>query len=417
MPMKDEWKGPQEEEYSFLQEVIKDEAGSRKTIKKKVLRRIGFGFVFGIVACFTFFASKSWIEEQFPEDPRTVTIPKDEEEEEAEAPDETDAQESQEVTARQTLQQLRNVAAEVEKSLVELSGYSEQESWEGEAAEVENTLAGVIIADNGKELLILSNDLLVKEADVITASFCDGSEYPVQIKKRDKNLGLCVYAVKREDIADDTWAVIQTAELGSSNAMATGDIVLALGKPFGYDNGVAYGVMNSGKSLVEAADGDYRLINTDISSYRDGSGVLTNEAGEVIGILCQISKKDGTKRGITAYAVSDIKRVIELLSNGENVPYVGLYAVDVTDEMQANGLPAGIYVKEVEADSPAMAAGIQSGDIITSIAGSDITTYKGYHNTLMTHASGEKIVLQGLRSGADKEYVEIEFNVKIGSKE
>ena len=72
----------EEEEYSFLQEIIKDEAGDQAKWKHDVLRRIQLGLIFGLVACFTFFACKPWVEKRFEENPTEVTIPQDEQQEE-----------------------------------------------------------------------------------------------------------------------------------------------------------------------------------------------------------------------------------------------------------------------------------------------------------------------------------------------
>ena len=81
------------------------------------------------------------------------------------------------------------------------------------------------------------------------------------------------------------------------------------------------------------------------------------------------------------------------------------------------GIPQGVYVKEVDAGSPAMAAGIQSGDIITNIADTDIINLLGYHNTLMKQNVGDKILVRGKRQGTGGEYVDIDFGVTVGYKQ
>lgn len=412
MTMRNEEKVPREEEYAFLQEVIKDEADSGKTRKKKILRGIRMGIIVGLTACFTFFVSKTWFESQFPEKPQTVTIPEDEEEE---IQKDEEATNQQERTSRQLLSELRQVSAKLEGSLVEIVAY--EELWQDDARQNPRCNSGVIIADNGRELLILSNDAIVKNGEDIQVRLRNGSEYEGKMKQCDANLGLCIYAIQREDISKESWKTIQIAELGSSNAMENGDLVLALGKPFGEDEAEAYGILMNDTNLLNAADGDYRLLNTNIETYASGSGILANESGEVVGILNTSTKKDGTKGEIAAFAISDIKNVIELLSNGKAVPYLGIFAEDVTDEMQEEGIPAGIYVKEVEEDSPAMAAGIQNGDILTSIDDVEINTYKIYSNTLSNQTKGKQVIVKGLRAKGDQDYVEIEFRVTIDRKE
>lgn len=412
MTMRNEEKVPREEEYAFLQEVIKDEADGGKTRKKKILRGIRMGIIVGLTACFTFFVSKTWFESQFPEKPQTVTIPEDEEEE---IQKDEEATNQQERTSRQLLSELRQVSAKLEGSLVEIVAY--EELWQDDARQNPRSNSGVIIADNGRELLILSNDAIVKNGEDIQVRLRNGSEYEGKMKQCDANLGLCIYAIQREDISKESWKTIQIAELGSSNAMENGDLVLALGKPFGEDEAEAYGILMNDTNLLNAADGDYRLLNTNIETYASGSGILANESGEVVGILNTSTKKDGTKGEIAAFAISDIKNVIELLSNGKAVPYLGIFAEDVTDEMQEEGIPAGIYVKEVEEDSPAMAAGIQNGDILTSIDDVEINTYKIYSNTLSNQTKGKQVIVKGLRAKGDQDYVEIEFRVTIDRKE
>ncbi len=413
MTMRNEDKVPREEEYAFLQEVIKDEENDVKTRKKKVLRGIRMGIIVGLTACFTFFVSKTWFESQFVQEPETVTIPDDEEEE----MDEIESVDTVQTTSREVLRKLGQTASKLEKSLVEIVTYDEQDSWKEDYKKSVYTNSGVIVADNGRELLILSNDSIAKEGKQIQIRLRNGSEYKASMKELDANLGLCVYAIRREDISSEAWKTIQIAKLGSSNAMDVGEIVLALGKPFGTDEAEAYGMLTDKEELLKVADGNYRLLSTDIETYASGSGILANEDGEVIGIVNASTKKDGTMGELTAFAISDIKSIIELLSNGKAVPYLGIYAEDVTQEMQEEGLPAGIYVKEVAADSPAMAAGIQNGDILTKIDETEISTYKIYSNNLIDQMQGKHIVIKGLRAKADHDYVEIEFTVAVDSKE
>ena len=120
---------------------------------------------------------------------------------------------------------------------------------------------------------------------------------------------------------------------------------------------------------------------------------------------------------MAAYGISDLKDALEFLSNGQAVPYIGIQGVTVTEELTASqGIPAGVYVQEVSADSPAMAAGIQSGDVITEVDGTSVTTLSGYNNALMQQETGNEIRVRGQRQGTGG-YVDITFRVTVGSKE
>lgn len=412
----------EEEEYSFLQEIIKDEAGDQAKWKHDVLRRIQLGLIFGLVACFTFFACKPWVEKRFEGDPTEVTIPQDEQQEEDQTQQEEEqVQEQKTVLTTETYQEMLNnlkqVSGEVKKSVVEIQGAVTEEEFSKDQEDKEKSISGMIVADNGQELLILAGELPVKDAKIIRVTFSGDSQCDAILKSRDAGLGLCVYAVQRKNIADDVWAQIETATLGGSKVMSEGDTVIAVGKLYGCDTIAGYGVIESGENYLDKADGQYQTIYTDVAGDISGSGVLVNIRGEVIGIINTSVRTDDQTNKISGYGISDIKDVIELLSNGKNVPYLGVSGVEVSSEMQGQGIPQGVYVKEVDAESPAMAAGIQSGDIITNIADTDIINLLGYHNTLMKQNVGDKILVRGKRQGTGGEYVDIDFGVTVGYKQ
>lgn len=412
----------EEEEYSFLQEIIKDEAGDQAKWKHDVLRRIQLGLIFGLVACFTFFACKPWVEKRFEGDPTEVTIPQDEQQEEDQTQQEEEqVQEQKTVLTTETYQEMLNnlkqVSGEVRKSVVEIQGAVTEEEFSKDQEDKEKSISGMIVADNGQELLILAGELPVKDAKIIRVTFFGDSQCDATLKSRDAGLGLCVYAVQRKNIADDVWAQIETATLGGSKVVSEGDTVIAVGKLYGCDTIAGYGVIESGENYLDKADGQYQTIYTDVAGDISGSGVLVNIRGEVIGIINTSVRTDDQTNKISGYGISDIKDVIELLSNGKNVPYLGVSGVEVSSEMQGQGIPQGVYVKEVDAGSPAMAAGIQSGDIITNIADTDIINLLGYHNTLMKQNVGDKILVRGKRQGTGGEYVDIDFGVTVGYKQ
>ena len=412
----------EEEEYSFLQEIIKDEAGDQAKWKHDVLRRIQLGLIFGLVVCFTFFACKPWVEKRFEENPTEVTIPQDEQREENPTQQEEEQGQKQKTvltteTYQEMLNNLKQVSGEVRKSVVEIQGAVTEEEFSKAQEDKEKSISGMIVADNGQELLILAGELPVKDAKIIRVTFSGDSQCDAILKSRDAGLGLCVYAVQRKNIADDVWAQIETATLGGSKVVSEGDTVIAVGKLYGCDTIAGYGVIESGENYLDKADGQYQTIYTDVAGDISGSGVLVNIRGEVIGIINTSVRTDDQTNKISGYGISDIKDVIELLSNGKNVPYLGVSGVEVSSEMQGQGIPQGVYVKEVDAGSPAMAAGIQSGDIITNIADTDIINLLGYHNTLMKQNVGDKILVRGKRQGTGGEYVDIDFGVTVGYKQ
>lgn len=409
---------PEGQEYSFLQETIKDEAGGTTRLKRDLYRMICLGLVFGIVACFGFCAFKPLMERIFQGSPEQVTIPEEEEQQEEEQT--AQEQKSQEIlnedSYRQMQQSMTSVALEANKAVVEITAQTDDQEWITQTYDTVNSVTGLIIADNGQDLLIFGKTSILPDAGGIQVTFSDGNTYTATLKKKDGNLGFGIYAVKRSDIQQSTWTQIATAVLGSSNSVSRGTPVIAIGKQFGYTGGMGFGVVASNRHYTECADGEYRLICTDIAAADEGTGVLFNLDGEVLAVIDQTISEEGSMNLVTGYGISDIKAMIENLSNGESVPYVGIRGIDVTEKIEAQGIPKGVYVKEVEADSPAMNAGIQTGDIITSIGGETVTTLSSYHNLLMDEKAGDKVKIKGQRRGTGG-YVDITFNVTVGSIE
>ncbi len=407
------------EEYSFLQETIKDEAGGVvQKIKKDLLRVLCLGLAFGIIACFGFYAVKPLMEKMFEGSPEKVTIPEEEEE-----TNEEDSQEEQQTVQtldaesfRQMQQSMTSTALEASRAVVEITGVGGNQDWMNETYDSKNSVTGLIIADNGQELLIFGKTSVLADAEKIQVTFYDGSTYGASLKKKDGNLGFGIYAVNRAEIEQSTWGQILTAKLGSSNTISKGTPVIVIGKQFGYEGGIGFGTVSSARNFMEEADGEYRLICTDIAASAEGTGVMVNLDGEVVGIIDQTVSEEDSMNLVTGYGITDIKAIIENLSNGEAIPYIGIRGIDVTEEIMEQGIPQGVYVKEVDAESPAMMAGIQAGDIITSIDGEKVTSLSAYHDVLMEQKSGGEVRVEGQRRGSGG-YVDITFSVTVGSRE
>lgn len=410
--------GEKKEDYAFMQETIKDDGSVLKKTKNLILRYAGLGLIFGLTACVGFYSLKPWVEDHFGHNSKEITIPAEEKK-----PDETTVSGEQQLEApaltaedyQEMNQALVTVGNEVEKGLAEISTDNKKEL-EGLEFDEQGSVSGVIFVDDGAELLILGSSRAAQEGN-IQVKLADGRTYPAELRKKEENLGLAVYTVKKNLIPDASWNSIHTVVMGSSTGVQQGDPVIALGNPFDYAGGMGIGSVASVDHTVRKADGEYRLLCTDIAGTSEGTGVLVNIRGEVVGIIDQKISEGESMNLVTAYGISDIKTIIQFLFNGESVPYIGINGVTVTKEIAQNqGIPEGIYVEDVKADSPAMAAGIQSGDVITSVGKSKVSTPANYHITLMEKKTGDQVKIKGKRQG-NAGYVDIEFTVTIGSLE
>lgn len=422
----DEQKRQQEEsemnetpEYSFLQEVIKDEVGGTGKRKKRILRKIGVGIFIGLVACFTFSVFKPWVESRISGNPDEVTIPRDTKQTAENEADRSgkDGNGQKKDNYSKSVKSLSDVAKKGKRSVVSLLVLTGATIGNKEFVSESQSVSGVLIADNGQELLILGPTMEVGETQQIQATFCDGKKYRVTEKKSDANLELTIYAVKESQLEEKTAKSIRLAALGSSYEVKKGDTTVLLGMLFGQGDAVGYGVLRSSTEKAERADGTYHILGAELAGFTGGSGIMFNRQGEVIGIICDAAGEDAKEELMHAYAISDIKDVMQFLANGESVPYIGIHATDVSENIaEDRRIPRGIYVDKVEADSPAMRAGIQSGDVLTTIGGTDIENFEQYHELLMEEKEGTHLLIKGYRRGAKDQYVAVHFNATVGNK-
>lgn len=405
----------EKQEYEFIQEVIKNE---KKKSTFQLLRWASVGLIFGISACLGFFALKPIIEKVNRANPSQVEIPRDDMTQKKKSQSDKEQDTAMSVDDyREMNEKLLAIAQEAEKSVVEVVGIKKDGSWEDSNSQGSGNLAGLIVADNGPELLILAGYSNLKSAELFRVTFQDGTQHEAAMKQKDGNSNLAIFSVAKSEIKESTWNEIKVATLGNSNALSKGSILIAIGTPFGYEKGIGYGAASSVDETVLIADGEYRILITDMPKTEKSSGFLFDSYGKVMGMIIPgLMEKKGTET-LAAMGISSIKNEIEFMSNGKSVPYMGIIGTIVTREMsEIQGIPTGLYVREVEADSPAMKAGIQSGDIIVKVEKKDILSIEEFYSVLIEKEPGKIVKCIGNRYDGEN-YVNIQFHVTIGVKQ
>lgn len=415
-----------DQKFAFIKEKIKD----KPINKKRMLIHMGYdilcAILFGAVACFAFVYLKPHVEEWLqPKKNQTITIPKDEEPQEDETVDET-GQETQEpdtvyvqeelgIEGYQTLQkELYTVGKQANKSVVTVTGVTSGTDWFNTSYESQNQAAGIIIANNGQELLILTEKKVITDAQSMMITFTDDQTVPATLKKYDGNTGIAIISVALTDISEDTMNRIAVATLGNSLVLSQGTVVIAIGNPLGANYSILCGTITSSQNKVTTIDNNYTIFTTDMVGSENGSGVLVNLSGEIVGLVLKDYSNQGDRNTITALSVSELKQVIEDLSNNKDIPYLGLRISTVTEDISSKySIPKGVYVKGVEMDSPAMAAAIQEADVIVKMNGEDIASVEQYNQLLMELKPGDEVKITLKRQGAE-EYVELECSTTVG---
>lgn len=435
---------PHKEEVHFIREKIKDKPINRKKILHKGIATIGYAILFGVVSCLVFCVLRPIMEPWFePEQDQWVGIPKDTRQDDTQADDtssdseaeshtddeeKNQDQEKQEqppvyVTEKkemtlddyQILQnQLYRIGNQVNKSIVTVTGVKEDMDLFDSPYEATGQASGLIIGNSRKELLILTEYSVIEDVEAIRVTFINDETLDAKLKRYDGNTGIAVLGVPLESISDTVMNQIEIAVLGNSLNLRQGKMVVALGSPLGTNYSILTGNITSVTNTITTSDFIYTVFTTNIVSNTKGNGVLINTDGEVIGLFLKSPNIQKEQNTLTAVSISELKEIIELLSNGVNVPYIGIKGNTVTDDMsQEYEIPKGVYIKEVVVNSPAMTAGLQNGDVIEAVDGKKIQTMEEYQQILLTLNRGDEVKITVNRQGA-REYKKYNCVVEVG---
>jgi S1-C subfamily serine protease len=262
-----------------------------------------------------------------------------------------------------------NAAERVSKSTVNIASVKMVQDQLFRIFPVEGVGSGVIIDQNG---YILTNNHVIDDAKRLKVTLTDGQMLNGKVIGKDEITDLAV--VKAEGISTYESDVLPYAHLGNSDDLKIGQVVIAIGNPFGLTGGptVTAGIISSLNRNIQFENGMLELIQTDAAINPGNSGgPLVNTKGEVIGIN---TAKMPYANGIGFAVPINIAKSImnELIQNGRvtNRPWIGIASIKITKQL-ANyyQLPVvdGVLIAQVEPYSPADDAGLRKGDIIEEI--------------------------------------------------
>lgn len=266
---------------------------------------------------------------------------------------------------------------------------------------------GIVISSDSTGYYILTEYSLVKNSENIQVTYYDKTVDTAEFVAGDTTTDMAV--IKTGSLN----TTVVPVQFGNSDAVLKGDLLVATGKLYGFNGTIGYGIATGVNNSVNDTDSIYRLINTDISGTATSNGVILNLHGEVVGIITMAYNSDNTNF-ITAYAINDVRNLMQNLVNKKSMPYLGIKGQTVTDEIAAtNKIPKGIYISAVETNSPAYKSGIQSGDVITQINGTEINNMESFMMQLEKNNPGDNVNVTIKRWGRE-DYKEIEFNLVLG---
>lgn len=251
------------------------------------------------------------------------------------------------------------------------------------------TGTGVIIDKSG---YIVTNNHVVAGANELSVTLSNGEEYPARLVGADAATDLAVIKIEKDNLP--------VAQFGDSDALAVGEVAIAIGNPLGlaFSQTVTVGVISAKERAININEHNFTFIQTD-AAINDGNsgGPLVNLRGEVIGIntaKIKIAGVEGMGFAIPSNTVKNISR--DLIVHGRIIrPWIGVYYGGDIDEALARQLQLpvdyGVLIQEVVKDGPADRAGIRRGDVIVSMSGRKITTFNDLRRIIFEHNVGDEV--------------------------
>ena len=429
-----------EEEYHFVKQVIKKKSKQPKDILIRLVCILGGAILFGIVAAFVFvrFLPVFQPEEvvvadpiEFEEDNPQTSVPELDEEAvvtvtpsptpEADSEGsvtipETETEESPIIEYAEIYDEMQQVAQDTMRAVVNVTGITTTEDWFQIQSESTKQASGVIVANSGGELYILTEYSAVDSVERVVVTFNDGGIADGRYHMHDSDTGLTILKVAVDDLETETKANMAVAKLGNSFGVSQGEAVIAIGSPMGYSNSVVYGQVTSTTNIMSVYDKQYNVFTTNMLGNEDDSGIIINLDGEVVSVMIPGARTEDLGDIIVGLPISQLKPLIENLSNGISAPHIGIMGQNVTEEVaKLTGMPKGIYITSMKSDSPAFMSGIKNGDIIVKYNETSVENMAKYAECLANTTPGAIAELTVMRMSSEG-YREFTFKVVTESR-
>lgn len=309
------------------------------------------------------------------------------------------------------------------KTLIQ-SGYFGSFSFKEPKQEyAEGAGSGIIINNNKKDILILTNHHVVDGSEELTVQFIDGEEADAKILGTSERKDVAVIAVDVNKIKKETLEKIKIATIGDSNKLKVGNGVIAIGNALGYGQSVTTGVVSALNRKIETDSYSSKMIQIDAAINGGNSGgALLNNKGEVVGINTAKYSSSGlsSKASIEgmgfAIPITDLKELITDLMNGKEESdgiFLGVEGY-MTNNSQLEGykFPVGFYIAGIKEGSYADKAKLEIGYIITKIDKTEVTNVNDIGNVLYDKKKGDTVTLT-FKYPSNREYKEKEIKIKF----
>ena len=309
---------------------------------------------------------------------------------------------------------LANLSNDLDNCVATIHSIKNEKDWFDNLIESGDYYSGVAIAETENEVLVLCPIQAIDAADIINVSFKNNYRKQATVKSADGHIGIAILSVDTSDADSGIKEGIEVIDLGNSYLVSRGDIALAIGSPIGFNYSTDYGQVSYISKDVSIVDSTAMFMYTSLALDNSKGSFLVNTSGELIGIATNSYLSD--TNASMAIGISDLKTRLEYMINGMPAAYIGIKPLDINTQVKENGVPDGVYVMEVVADSPAYISGIQGGDIISEIDGVKVLSTATYKETVDKLSVGKDISIKLYRDNGKNEYSQLDINLTVAGR-
>ena len=351
-----------DQDYPFIKETIKKRPVNKKAAIQKILMAALCGIIFGACAALTIAATMpvmlKVLGKEAPEQEEVTLSPPaaSQTETSAEAPatvkaetaapgnvaeggvsGETEAAADADGMRADLADHLENIyneikkiAAEPQKALVRVTGIGDKENLLDHSSLTYGDEEGIIFLKNKDAFYILTRSETLGDIGKFRVDFSTGDSGEGTLCGADERTNLLVIKVGMDELDDETAQTVPAVSLATEADQEQADPVIAIGSPTGDAGTLVYGNITSVLGKYRIPDAEYTILTTDMVGSSSGGGVLLDMDGQMTGIMVTDGEEDGTV--VRAVSAAQLRPLLEMLSNGENIRYIGIIGETVTEE-------------------------------------------------------------------------------------
>lgn len=423
-----------DQDYPFIKETIKQRPIDKRELLKKIGTAALCGVVFGLCAVVTLMVCMPEMvnkyEQQIKKKETVQITPSVQPEGEPEPAvsvassqepqvqtGSADAEESVTVDHLKNIYKMvRKIAEKPQKALVCVAGLTGDSDLLNDSLLTYGDEEGIVFLKNEDGFYIVTTSDRLEQTEKFRITFSNGDSAEGELCGADSRTKLIVIRVLAENLKKETIEEIPAVPLATEENQEQTQPVIAIGSPAGNMDSLIYGSITSVSGKMNIADAEYSLITTDMAGGQSGGGVLLDMNGRMTGIIIANDSQESSV--LRAVSAAQIRTLLEMLSNGKPICYVGIRGTTIpAQQSEQLNIPQGVYVDRVEQDSPAMNAGMQSGDILYKLDGQTISSVKEYSRLLQAKEPGDRIHVTLHRKSPAGEYADVELSIIIKEKQ